>query len=400
MGLISLCGIVVRNAIILIDYTKERMREGHPLQKAATEAGERRLRPIFLTTMAAAAGVLPMILSGSSLWSPLASVIAIGLIWSMFMTLLVVPVLFVIVKSRRMKPSSGAVAAMLIAGLMLAANPASAETKRLTLTEAVDLAMERNSAVKISRFKVEEKEKKIDATTADYYPQLANDSRFAGISERQQISIPAGGLGTIPGIGPFPAETTTINQGSSTFFFSNTTLSQPLTQLFKIHDAAEIARSDQNVANAEARQTENDVILAVHQLYYALLAAGKQKEATDAGLSAALETLHEAENGVRSKTLLEVALNEARTAVLQNRQSIISTDVQIADLNSELNNVLGLPLDTVLVLSEPDSRGGAIEPSGYYLQAALSGNPEARSRQIQCGQGAKRSEGGPRRIYP
>ena len=107
MGLIALCGIVVRNAIILVDYINERMREGHSLEQAATEAGERRLRPIFLTTMAAAAGVLPMILSKSSLWSPLASVLAIGLIWSMFITLLVVPVLFVIVKSRMIKPASG-----------------------------------------------------------------------------------------------------------------------------------------------------------------------------------------------------------------------------------------------------------------------------------------------------
>ena len=57
MGMISLCGIVVRNAIILVDYINEKMREGHSLEQAATEAGERRLRPIFLTTMAAAVGV-------------------------------------------------------------------------------------------------------------------------------------------------------------------------------------------------------------------------------------------------------------------------------------------------------------------------------------------------------
>ena len=67
---------------------------------AAMEAGKRRLRPIFLTTMAAAIGVLPMILSGSPMWSPLASVIAVGLIFSMFMALLVTPVLF----SRVIKP--------------------------------------------------------------------------------------------------------------------------------------------------------------------------------------------------------------------------------------------------------------------------------------------------------
>ena len=100
MGCIALSGIVVRNSIILVDYINERRREGRSLEQAALEAGERRLRPIFLTTMAAAVGVTPMILSGSSLWSPLASVLASGLVFSMFFVLLVVPVLFVIVERR------------------------------------------------------------------------------------------------------------------------------------------------------------------------------------------------------------------------------------------------------------------------------------------------------------
>ena len=376
MGLISLCGIVVRNAIILVDYINERMREGHPFEQAATEAGERRLRPIFLTTMAAAVGVLPMILSGSSLWSPLASVIAVGLIWSMFMTLLVVPVLFVIVKSRMLKHASGAMVTALIAGLILIANPAHAEMTRLTLPEAVELALNGNSAVKIARSKVDEKAKKVDSTSADYYPHLSNDSRYVGLSDQQLMTIPAGSLGNVPGLGPFPKENTSIDQGSSTLFLSTTTLSQPLTQLIKIHDATKIAQSDQKVAKAEARQTENDVILAVHKLYYGLLAAGKQKEAAEAGLSAALENQREAEKGVRSKTLLEVSLNEARTAVLQNRQWLLATNIQIADLNSELNEILGLPLDTVLELSDPGPPDGAVETREYYLQAALSRNPE------------------------
>jgi outer membrane protein TolC len=366
----------VRNAIILVDYINERMREGHPLEQAATEAGERRLRPIFLTTMAAAVGVLPMILSGSSLWSPLASVIAVGLIWSMFITLLVVPVLFVVVKSRVLKSSFAVVTAMLIAGLIIAAKPALAETQRLTLPEAVDLALKGNSALKIARFKVDEKAKKVDSTSADYYPHLSNDSRYVGLTDTQLVTIPAGSLGTVPGVGPYPTEKTTIDQGSSTFFLTTTTLSQPLTQLIKIHDATKIARSDHKVAKAEARQTEDDVILAVHQLYYGLLAAGKQKEAAEAGLSAALESMRETEKAVRSRTTLEVSLNEARTAVLQNRQSLLTADIQIADLNSELNNILGLPLDTVLELSDPGPPDGAVETREYYLQAALSRNPE------------------------
>jgi multidrug efflux pump subunit AcrB len=94
-GLISLSGIVVRNAIILIDHTNELLKKGMDIPTAAYEAGKRRLRPIFLTAMAAAIGVLPMILSGSSLWSPIASVIAFGVIWAMIMSTLSIPVLYI-----------------------------------------------------------------------------------------------------------------------------------------------------------------------------------------------------------------------------------------------------------------------------------------------------------------
>lgn len=95
IGLIALSGIVVRNAIILVDYTNILLRQGMDIKTAATEAAKRRLRPIFLTAMAAAIGVLPMIISGSGMWAPLASVLAFGVVWSMIMALLTVPVLYI-----------------------------------------------------------------------------------------------------------------------------------------------------------------------------------------------------------------------------------------------------------------------------------------------------------------
>jgi len=95
-GIISLSGIEVRNAIILIDHTNELIGKGMDIPTAAYEAGKRRLRPIFLTAMAAAIGVLPMILSGSPLWSPLASVIAFGVVWSMIISTLTIPVLYTV----------------------------------------------------------------------------------------------------------------------------------------------------------------------------------------------------------------------------------------------------------------------------------------------------------------
>lgn len=95
VGIISLMGIVVRNGIILIDYAVElQKKNGLSVPEAALAAGKRRMRPIFLTSFAAAVGVVPMILSGSTLWGPLGAVVCFGLLVSMFLTLLTLPVLY------------------------------------------------------------------------------------------------------------------------------------------------------------------------------------------------------------------------------------------------------------------------------------------------------------------
>ncbi|QES89243.1 efflux RND transporter permease subunit [Rhizosphaericola mali] len=95
IGLLALCGIVVRNGIILIDFADEmRFVEGMSVKQAAIHSAERRMRPIFLTSSAAAVGVIPMIISRSTLWGPLGTVICFGLIGAMIFTLFVLPVLY------------------------------------------------------------------------------------------------------------------------------------------------------------------------------------------------------------------------------------------------------------------------------------------------------------------
>ncbi|MCZ2083312.1 MAG: efflux RND transporter permease subunit, partial [Flavobacteriales bacterium] len=95
LGIMSLMGIVVRNGIILIDYAEElRSENGMSLSNAAIAAGKRRMRPIFLTSFAAAVGVVPMIVSGSTLWGPLGAVVCFGLLVSMILTLYMLPVMY------------------------------------------------------------------------------------------------------------------------------------------------------------------------------------------------------------------------------------------------------------------------------------------------------------------
>jgi multidrug efflux pump subunit AcrB len=95
LGLVSLIGIIVRNGIIMFDYTEElRFRHGMSVKEAALEAGKRRMRPIFLTSAAASMGVIPMIISKSPLWCPMGTTICFGTLISMFFILISLPILY------------------------------------------------------------------------------------------------------------------------------------------------------------------------------------------------------------------------------------------------------------------------------------------------------------------
>ncbi|MGE5819968.1 MAG: efflux RND transporter permease subunit, partial [Deltaproteobacteria bacterium] len=393
IGLISVCGIVVRNAIILIDYIKEKIAEGHSLEEAATEAGQRRLRPIFLTTMAAAVGVTPMILSRSALWSPLASVIAVGLIFSMFFTLLVVPVLYVVVRSRIKKAPTAAL--MIALAFLLGSGQALAETRTLTLDEAIALAVAQNSSLKIASSKVREGIEKRNSVRADYFPHLSNESTYFHITNTRLVDIPAGSLGTVPGVGPFPGRDTSINQGSNNLFLSDTALTQPLTQLLKTYQADKMALADQEISVAELDKAKTDVIFATHRLFYGLVIARKQKDAASAAVAAGEQALREAKDSVAAGNVLEVAAIGSSEVLLQNKYSLLSAEVQIADLKSELNDLLGLPLDTDIDPVDPPLSEPIANTRETYVQEAREKNPEIKAAQ----EAVKKAESGVKAAY-
>jgi len=144
-----------------------------------------------------------MILSGSSLWGPLASVIAVGLISSMFFTLIVVPVLYVLVKSRIARPAAPVVTALIVM-LALAAAPAHAASQKIDLPGAVGLALKQNTALKIAHARVLEKQQGVATARTDYLPQISTDATLGLLSDRELVSVPAGHWGTSRGWGRFP----------------------------------------------------------------------------------------------------------------------------------------------------------------------------------------------------
>ncbi|MBT8218921.1 MAG: efflux RND transporter permease subunit [Bacteroidia bacterium] len=95
LGLISLAGIVINNAIVLIDRIKIELEEfNRQPYDALVSAARQRFRPILLTTFTTTLGLIPLYLGGGEMWEPMAIAIMIGLLFATVITLLFVPVLY------------------------------------------------------------------------------------------------------------------------------------------------------------------------------------------------------------------------------------------------------------------------------------------------------------------
>ncbi|EYE87924.1 transporter [Fervidicella metallireducens AeB] len=94
LGVVSLIGIVVNNAIVLLDYINYEIRIGKNLDEACSDAAGKRFRPIMLTTITTIMGLTPLALSGSEFFRPMAIALMAGLMISTFLTLVIIPVVY------------------------------------------------------------------------------------------------------------------------------------------------------------------------------------------------------------------------------------------------------------------------------------------------------------------
>jgi len=251
----------------------------------------------------------------------------------------------------------------------------SAATRHITLQEAVQLALKHNHIVRITQYQVEEKQHAKDVARSAYFPILRNDSSVVQLTDTQFIGIPAGSLGTAGGA-PIPPRSSIINQGERTIITSGTSLTQPLTQLLRIKPANDVARAELEATKGKARQTENDVALRVHQLYYKVLIAQLHRSASEARIEAAQDLESERLQQVKYGSTLEEQLIESRAQLLQAKQDLLSTDLQLSDLALQLNDALGLPLKTRLAL-DPTVPGAQDRcQREECVTAALASHPE------------------------
>jgi multidrug efflux pump subunit AcrB len=106
VGIVALVGVVVNNGIVLVDYTNTLRARGMKVRQACLEAGERRLRPIFMTSLTTILGMAPIAFFpgvGTDTIQPIGKTFVGGLLVSTFMTIFVTPVMYSLLNSRHDK---------------------------------------------------------------------------------------------------------------------------------------------------------------------------------------------------------------------------------------------------------------------------------------------------------
>ena len=266
-------------------------------------------------------------------------------------------------------------AAVLLIGPAFGQQTESPAPRTMNLHEAVELALRHNHAVRISALHVEEERHAKEVARSAYLPTIRNDSTFAHATDTQFVGIPAGGLGIVAN-SAIPPRQLIINQGERSFITSGTGLTQPLSELLKIKAGNDVARAELNASREQARGVENDVALKVRELYYNILVLQSKRQAIEANIRAVEDLQSERVQQVKYGSTLEVDLIDTKARLLEAKQELLTTDLQLSDLRLKFNDVVGLPLKTDVAL-DPDVPAPAEScQREQCIKIALSSHPE------------------------
>ncbi|HEY3370621.1 MAG TPA: efflux RND transporter permease subunit [Prolixibacteraceae bacterium] len=366
IGITSLCGMVVRNGIILIDYARElRERDKLPIYQAAIAAGKRRMRPIFLTSAAASVGVIPMILSRSPLWGPLGTVICFGLMISMVLTLFILPVLYWLVcgsdrtahKKFHLKKIATAI---LLMALLLPAQ-LQAQSRTLSVDSCKQLALKNNKKIMEADFEVQASQEVKKNAYTHYFPKVSA-SAFSMRSTDYLVK------GTIPEMNLPVYDGNPANLAHATQFayfpsmeinaidylnMASVSATMPIYAGGQVKNGNKLASIGVEVSRQQQAMTSTEVLVRTEQLYWTIVSLNEKLKTLDS-YQALLDTLNRDVTNfnkaglAQRNDLLKVELKQNE---LQSNRLKLMNGLSLS--KRALCQQMGIKYDSTLVLTDP-----------------------------------------------
>ncbi|MDY7092983.1 MAG: efflux RND transporter permease subunit [Acidobacteriota bacterium] len=323
LGVIALVGVVVNNAIVMLEVVEARRADGEPIPVALIEAVERRLRPILLTTATTVAGLLPLAFSPSTLWPPMAWAMISGLIASTVLTVLVVPALYTLLfvprridflpqwlRSRRAATAGLLLLALVAAGGAQAQPPMNQSPVMMTLEQAMDAAVQRPRAQAAG----DRAEAAGAAARAERRAALLPTVTVGGgVNERDRD------LDLVTPIGD-------ISFGDRRSESGEVRVVQPLLDPARLFYAAPAARAEAEAAESQAYRSREEAAAEAAEAFLDVLALDARRQATESFIASLETRLRDTRSRVDAGRALESDALKVQLALDSARQDLLALE--------------------------------------------------------------------------
>jgi outer membrane protein len=265
------------------------------------------------------------------------------------------------------------------------AQPAPATT-RLTLAEAVRVAVENNTQVQTALLQVEKAEAELATARSRRLPVFETEVSASQLVTAVDFAFPQGAFGTFPGTGPIPAADTTVSVPRQPTAYVSSQISQPLTQLVKIGLGVKSAAASRDIEQERVRAQRLAVVNSVKRLYFSIL----QTESARAANEEAITLYRELDRTLVVRVAQKVALrSDALDVQLRLAQAELARTTYtntLASQKEQLNQLLGRDVQTEF---EVDAVA-ELSPLEVDLTAsrttALASRPDVREARLKLEQ--------------
>jgi HAE1 family hydrophobic/amphiphilic exporter-1 len=381
IGVVMLMGLVTKNAILLVDLTNQYVREGLGVRDAILKAGPVRLRPILMTTIAMILGMLPSAMGrgeGSEFRSPISIATIGGLITSTMLTLVVVPVAYLLlarildrVKAWRASGArvpqpvrvTGVILLVAVLGWLISATTAFAQNSSasapmtLTFNEALERALSSNEGLKVAKERVVETQGKVQESKTDFLPQVNLGYNYTPSQRFPVIKIPAGVFGP---------EEQTFQAGFAQRNVLQLFVTQPIYTGGRLNNAYGITTASLDASKLELDRTRQELEYRVVETFYAALMNERGVAVADEQIRMSEKQLELARARFEAGTAARLDVLQAEVELANARARRIQARAQVDTAMQALRSVLALPQTQVLKLE-----GSLDEPVLNHPRAEL-----------------------------
>ncbi len=276
--------------------------------------------------------------------------------------------------------------ASLAPAIAAAQSPAGSGNERLSLEDAIRVAIENNRQLQSARLEVEKADGDVAAARTHRLPVFDLEVTASQLLTPVEFGFPQGAFGAFPGIGPVPAFDTTVKVPRQPTMYVTSQVSQPISQLFRINLGIRSAEANRDIEREHVRAQQLSLINNVKKAYFAILQTQSALAATDGAIALYRELDKTLQVRVTQKVALRSDALDVQYRLAQEELSRTTRQNTLASQKEQLNQLLGRDVSTAFDVDEAST----VSLLEIDVQAgrthALENRPDVREARLKLEQ--------------